>query len=338
MAAPLANASAQELTSSAEDLFGSIGADALGSHEKAIESISPDQPLRDAASRLWWRQMGALPVLDGERLLGCLAEDDLLRVIAERLEERNEEVEEYGGDLSVWEGLLAGLSVGDAMSPRSELPVLPQGTSLLEALRYTYAAKEGELRRRYLLLVDDDDHLVRIVSIRDVARYLTALYDGRFPSERFDQPEAFDRASDRARRALDFSLGSIRTEFRLGHAPVVADLRDSGEDTVRKIYQGRRGYVVVPFSDGAPAGICTRRDVLRALKEPFLRLDGLRVGRMMSGEVKTVNPLITLCGLFKLMALAGCRHMPLLDRSDQVECVISMWEGVSLLVRGTGPE
>ncbi len=338
MTAPLSHAPVQELASSAQDLFGSIGADALGSHEKAIESISPGESLSDAASRLWWRQMGALPVLDGDRLLGCLAEDDLLRAIAERLEERKEDVEEYGGDLSVWDGLLGGLCVADAMSPRSELPVLPRDTSMLEALHHTYAASEGELRRRYLLLVDDGDRLVRIVSIRDVARYLTALYDGRFPSDRFYGPEAFDRASDCARRTLDFSLGAIRTELRLGHAPVVADLRDGGDDTVRKIYQGRRGYVVVPFSDGAPAGICTRRDVLRALKEPFLRLEGLRVARMMSGEVKTVTPLITLCGLFKLMALAGCRHMPVLDRNDQVECVISMWEGVSLLVRGTGSE
>jgi hypothetical protein len=34
--------------------------------------------------------------------------------------------------------------------------------------------------------------------------------------------------------------------------------------------------------------------------------------------------------LFKLMAIEGCRHMPLVDSSDRVVRMISMWEALSL--------
>ena len=51
----------------------------------------------------------------------------------------------------------------------------------------------------------------------------------------------------------------------------------------------------------------------------------------MTEPVKTVCEIDTLCGLFKMMAIEGFRHMPLVDEDDKVECVISMWQGVGML-------
>ena len=71
-------------------------------------------------------------------------------------------------------------------------------------------------------------------------------------------------------------------------------------------------------------------DLLRGLRNPFAVLGDLRVARLMKGQVTTVSDTNTLCGLFKPMAIEGCRHMPLVDRSDRVIRMISMWEAVSL--------
>ena len=99
---------------------------------------------------------------------------------------------------------------------------------------------------------------------------------------------------------------------------------------IEKMWAGQRGYVLVAFFDGAPQGICTRRDLLRALRRPHCRIRDLAVSHLMSAQVKASSRLITLGGVFKLMAIGGYRHMPLLAPDGGVECVLSMWEGVSL--------
>jgi len=103
-----------------------------------------------------------------------------------------------------------------------------------------------------------------------------------------------------------------------------------------------RGYATVTSQAGARGGsvmlrgICTRRDVLRAVKSPFATLDELRASRLMTEPVKTVTSVDTLCGLFKRMALEGFRHMPMVDEEDRLRCVISMWHGVGMLAHRPG--
>jgi CBS domain-containing protein len=274
--------------------------------------------------------VGALGVIDRGRFVGSLSEDDLLRATARRLEERADLVEDQGESLIVWEKLLDGLRVGDMMTSRDELPVVPTGAPLDDGLSQICGATVHGTRFRYLWIVGGQGEVVRVVSIRDVARSLTRLYDGDFPADRFADPRSYDDARRTLAFVLDLPIGAIRQRLSLGHAPSLLRVDATGLETVSRMWGDRRGYVLTTLRDGAALGICTRRDLLRGLRNPFADLGDLAVARLMSGTVKTVADGNTLCALFKLMAIEGCRHMPLVDGSDRVVRMISMWEGVSL--------
>jgi CBS domain-containing protein len=169
-----------------------------------------------------------------------------------------------------------------------------------------------------------------VVSVRDMARSLTRIYDGEFPADGFLDPAGAHDVRFVVAALLDLSIGAIRKRLSLGHGPSVIRVDASGEETVSRMWTDRRGYVLTTLRDGAALGICTRRDLVRGLRDPFADLGGLRVANLMSGQVKTVADTNTLCGLFKLMAIEGCRHMPLVDASDRVVRMISMWEALSL--------
>jgi CBS-domain-containing membrane protein len=325
------SAGAGALGAAGLEIFGPLPAESVVEEGRSIEWADPDEPLERVASRMWWRQMGVLPVLEDERLIGCVDEDDLVRVLAQRLVERKEQVEDEGDGLPVWEGLLDGATARDSMTPRDELVVVPAGTPLLDGVRRTARRTSTGSRNHYVLVADGSGHLIRLVSMRDVARLLTAVYDGRLAAAAADDPNAAEPEGVLARRVLDTDLGTLRERHVLGREPVVGPEEAGGDETLRRLWEGRRGYLLAAAPDGSPLGICTRRDVLRALRNPFAKLADLAMARLMSVNVKTVRELDTLVGLFKLMAIEGCRHMPLLDPSDRVECVISMGEGIALL-------
>ncbi len=315
----------------AAEIFQGIACEAVLGAERPLESAAPDEDLHAAVNRMWWGQVGALPVLEADRLVGCFAEDDLLRVLAERLEA----VGGGPGALAVWDDLLAKLSVREAMTPVARLPVAPSGEPLLDALRDS-AAPDGS-QGRYLFLVDEreEGQRVRLASFRDVARLLTELYDGGPATERIGS--AADHTRSVVQQVLGQPIGSVRQHARLGHEPNVVPLGSSLAEAIRAMWVGRRGYVVVALPDGGPIGIFTRRDVLRACVRRYADLSMLRLSGFMSPRVRTVTETDTLCGLFKQMALASCRHMPLVDEWDRLESVISMWEGVSLLIGSSPP-
>lgn len=307
-----------------------VSCDALARAGRRVELADPDEPLHAAASRMGWRKVGALAVKRDDRLLGALSEDDVLRVAAERLAENVEQVEDVGDPLPVWEDLLGGLRVGDAMTPRAELAVVTPGVDMIDALEHICSATPFNTRFRYLWVIDEKEQVQRVVSIRDVARSLTRIYDGEFPVEGFLEPDRAAAARVVVAGVLDLSIGAIRDRLSLGHGPSVIRTEASGEETVTRMWADRRGYVLTTLRDGAPLGICTRRDLLTGLRSPFATLGDLRVAKLMTGQVKTVSDTNTLCGLFKLMAIEGCRHMPLVDNSDRVVRMISMWEALSL--------
>ena len=307
-----------------------VSCDALARAGRRIELADPDEPLQAAASRMGWRKVGALAVKRDDRLLGALSEDDVLRVTAERLAENVEQVEDVGDPLPVWEDLLGDLRVADAMTPRAELAVVAPGVDMVDSLEHICAATRFNTRFRFLWVIDENDSVQRVVSIRDVARSLTRIYDGEFPLEGFLAPERAAEARGVVAGVLDLSIGGIRDRLSLGHGPSVIRTEASGEETVTRMWADRRGYVLTTLRDGAPLGICTRRDLLTGLRSPFATLGDLRVAKLMTGQVKTVSDTNTLCGLFKLMAIEGCRHMPLVDTADRVVRMISMWEALSL--------
>jgi CBS domain-containing protein len=328
------------------DLYGPFAAAAEALREASVEALArtgrrvevsePGELLASAASRMGWRKVGALAVIDGGRLVGSLSEDDLLRATARRLEERVALVEKEGDALVLWQALLDGLRVGEVMTPRAELPVVATGAPLLDGLTQVCGATRDGTRFRYLWVVDAEEAVQRVVSIRDVARSLTRVYDGDFPVEGFSSPAYYEQARGAVAQVLDLPIGAIRERLALGHSPSVLRVDASGEETVGRMWGDRRGYVLATLADGAPLGICTRRDLLRGLRNRYADLGGLRFARLMSGNVKTVDDTNTLCGVFKLMAIEGCRHMPVVDATDRVVRMISMWEGVSLFAPRRG--
>jgi acetoin utilization protein AcuB len=49
---------------------------------RSIRTVTPHTPVEEASRRLAEHKIGALPVLDGRRLVGIVTETDLLRLIA----------------------------------------------------------------------------------------------------------------------------------------------------------------------------------------------------------------------------------------------------------------
>ena len=51
-------------------------------------TTTPDAPLVEAARTLWTNKYGALPVLEGEKLVGILTDNDLIGALVKVLEEQ----------------------------------------------------------------------------------------------------------------------------------------------------------------------------------------------------------------------------------------------------------
>ena len=316
----------QAIGEDAFELFGKAGYRALRAFDRPLLTAAPGEPLETAVNRMWWRKVGALPVMHEGRLVGCLAEEDLLRVLDARLRESSGALA-----LEVWDSLLADVKVRDAMSPVSKLPVVTSEDSLRQGLRE--CCSPAAPRGRYLFLVDSEDagDRVQLLSFRDIARFATALYAGKHGPDWFDDAAAAEVAVDACRRLLSHTLETLVAEAGLGHLANIVPASSNGRDTVQAMAADGRGYVLVTIEGGGPIGICTRRDVLRGVRPRFAKLDQLGVANLMSPQVQTVLPSNTLTGLFHLMAMASCRHMPLVDEWDHVRCVISMWEAIALV-------
>jgi len=105
-------------------------------------SIEPEAPLAEAARRMAERGVGAVVVLDGERLTGILTERDLLKAVAGGLQE--------------------GARVADWMTRNPETIEPGDETDHAASLMI-----HGGFRH---LPVVDGDRIVGILSIRDLMR------------------------------------------------------------------------------------------------------------------------------------------------------------------------
>jgi CBS domain-containing protein len=110
-------------------------------HQHELFTAQADETLEVAADRMSWHQVGALPVLEGQRLVGIVTERDLTAALAE------------GAD--------AGLTpVSDYMTPAPE--VLRPDSELVDAAHLML-----ELGIRHLPVVGSGQ-LVGVLSMRDV--------------------------------------------------------------------------------------------------------------------------------------------------------------------------
>jgi CBS domain-containing protein len=111
---------------------------------KDIETVRPDQQARDAARFMLQADAGSIPVTDGERLVGMITDRDIaVRGVSLG----------YGPETLVSELMTSGVVSAHADEPVEEA-----------------ARKMGEAQVRRLPVIDDQERLVGIVSLGDLAR------------------------------------------------------------------------------------------------------------------------------------------------------------------------
>jgi CBS domain-containing protein len=109
-----------------------------------IQTVRPDQPVQEAASFMLSADAGAIPVIEGDRLIGMNTDRDIaVRGIAKG----------YGPDTPVRD-----LMTGDLVVVRIDEDVEEAATKMSDA----------QVRR--LPVIDQDERLCGIVSLGDLAR------------------------------------------------------------------------------------------------------------------------------------------------------------------------
>jgi CBS domain-containing protein len=109
-----------------------------------VEVIGPQDHLRDAAEKMRSLNVGALPVCEGEHVVGMLTDRDIVvRAIALGMDSANTPVEE-------------------AMTGNVQFCFEDDDIS-------TVLARMKDLQVRRFIVVDEDEHLVGIVSLGDLS-------------------------------------------------------------------------------------------------------------------------------------------------------------------------
>ena len=109
-----------------------------------VQTVRPDQPVRDAASFMLSADAGSIPVIDGDRLIGMITDRDIaVRGVATG----------YGPDTPVRE-----LMTDDIICARDSDDV------------DDIASKMSEAQVRRLPVIDGDQRLCGIVSLGDLSR------------------------------------------------------------------------------------------------------------------------------------------------------------------------
>ncbi|HEY5892544.1 MAG TPA: CBS domain-containing protein [Chthoniobacterales bacterium] len=130
-----------------------------------VEVVAPQATLFEAAQRMRELDVGALPVCDGNRLVGMLTDRDLtIRSVAEGRDPRNAQVR-------------------DAMSADITWCFDDQDSQEAE-----HAMQEHQIRR--LPVLDHDKHLVGIVSLADIATKCNEPASTAQTLEKISEPSA----------------------------------------------------------------------------------------------------------------------------------------------------
>lgn len=130
----------------------------IAGRSQQIVSCAPQDSVRDAAQRLSDRRIGALPVIDADRVVGIFSERDLLHCISRHAESALD------------------MAVGDMMTAP---PITAEPhTTVLDALEVM------TLRRIRHLPVLDGSRLVAFISIGDLVKYRLELIENEAQSMR----------------------------------------------------------------------------------------------------------------------------------------------------------
>ena len=140
-----------------------------------VVTVSPDDPVQVAITRMLEETVGSVAVCEGERLVGIFTERDVLRLAGE------------GPNF-------AEVKVGDVMT--RQLVTLAPDDDILDAARLM-----GERKIRHLPVLEGEN-LLGIVGIREVVRALVETL------WRTQDPEA----RDRARELLDRESAPVSSE------------------------------------------------------------------------------------------------------------------------------
>src|SRR5690348_11305124 len=109
-----------------------------------VQTVRPDQPVKEAASSMLSADAGSIPVIDGERLIGMITDRDIaVRGVANG----------YGPDTPVRE-----LMTNEIICARDDDDV------------DDIASKMSEAQVRRLPVIDDEERLCGIVSLGDLSR------------------------------------------------------------------------------------------------------------------------------------------------------------------------
>jgi len=109
-----------------------------------VQTVRPDQPVKEAASFMLSANAGSIPVIDGERLIGMITDRDIVvRGVAKG----------YGPDTPVRE-----LMTDEIICVRDDDDV------------YDIASKMSEAQVRRLPVIDGKERLCGIVSLGDLSR------------------------------------------------------------------------------------------------------------------------------------------------------------------------
>jgi CBS domain-containing protein len=109
-----------------------------------VQTVRPDQPVKEAASSMLNADAGSIPVIDGERLIGMITDRDIaVRGVAKG----------YGPDTPVRE-----LMTDEIICVREDDDV------------DDIASKMSEAQVRRLPVIDDHERLCGIVSLGDLSR------------------------------------------------------------------------------------------------------------------------------------------------------------------------
>jgi len=120
----------------------------LAHHE--LFTAQADETLDQAADRMSWHQVGALPVFDGQRLVGIITERDLTAAVAEEVDPATTLVADYM------------TSAPEVLQPDSELADAAH-TMLQLGVRHLPVVQRGRLVGVLSMrdVLEAEDHVVR---------------------------------------------------------------------------------------------------------------------------------------------------------------------------------
>ncbi|OYP29415.1 cyclic nucleotide-binding/CBS domain-containing protein [Rhodopirellula sp. MGV] len=94
------------------------------------------------------------------------------------------------------------------------------------------------------------------------------------------------------------------------------------EEAIRELYQSGVSSLLV-VEEGNLVGIFTERDVLERVAERYSRVKHLPVAEFMTSDPTIVYSEEPAAAAVAAIAIAGHRHVPVLDMDDQIEGIVS---------------